>query len=76
MHADLDVLLTTVYCTANDLLPERRGNARRRLNDAEIVSLAVAQTIMGAPSDPRFLRAARRQLGHLFPVLPGQDAFH
>ena len=76
MHADLDVLLTTVYCTANDLLPERRGNARRRLNDAEIVTLAVAQTIMGVPSDRRFLRAARRQLGHLFPVLPSQDAFH
>jgi len=76
MHADLDLLLTTVYCTADDLLPEPRGNARRRLNDAEIVTLAVAQTIMGVPSDRRFLRAARRQLGHLFPVLPSQDAFH
>jgi len=76
MHADLDLLLTTVYCTADDLLPEPRGNARRRLNDGEIVTLAVAQTIMGLPSDRRFLRAARRQLGHLFPVLPSQDAFH
>jgi hypothetical protein len=76
MHADLDLLLTTVYCTADDLLPEVRSNARRRLNDAEIVTLAVAQTIMGLPSDRRFLRAARRQLGHLFPVLPSQDAFH
>ncbi len=53
MHADLDLLLTTVYCTADDLLPEVRGNARRRLNDAEIVTLAVAQTIMGLPSDRR-----------------------
>jgi hypothetical protein len=26
------------------------------------------------PSDRRFLRAARRQLGHLFPQLPRQDA--
>ena len=76
MHADPDLLLTTVYCTADDLLPERRGNARRRLNDAEIVTLAVARTIMGVLSDPRFLRAARRQLGHLFPVLPSQDARH
>ena len=76
MHADPDLLLTTVYCTADDLLPERRGNARRRLNDAEIVPLAVARTIMGVLSDPRFLRAARRQLGHLFPVLPSQDARH
>ena len=76
MHADLDLLLTTVYCTADDLLPEPRHNARRRLNDAEIVTLAVAQTIMGMPSDRRFLRAARRQLGHLFPHLPSQDGYH
>ena len=31
---------------------------------------------MGIPSDRRFLRAARRQIGHLFPVLPAQDAYH
>src|SRR4051812_39106660 len=76
MHADLDLLCITVYCTADDLLPERRRNARRRLSDAEIVTLCVAQVLMGIPSDRRFLRAARRQLGHLFPVLPRQDALH
>jgi hypothetical protein len=27
MHADLDLLLISVYCTADDLLPERRRNA-------------------------------------------------
>jgi Transposase DDE domain len=32
--------------------------------------------LMGIPSDRRFLRAACRQLGHLFPVLPTQDALH
>src|SRR3954466_8512063 len=31
---------------------------------------------MGIPSDRRFLRAAPRQLGHLFPQLPSQDALH
>ena len=31
---------------------------------------------MGIPSDRRFLRAARRQLAHLFPQLPSQDALH
>src|SRR6266853_1665264 len=51
-------------------------SCRRRLSDAEIVTLCVAQTLMGIPSDRRFLRAARRQLGHLFPHLPGQDALH
>src|SRR3954470_17199636 len=76
MHADLDLLCISVYCTADDLLPERPRNARRRLSDAEIVTLCVAQVLMGIPSDRRFLRAARRQLGHLFPQLPRQDALH
>ena len=76
MDADLDLLLISVYCTADDLLPEPSRNARRRLCDAEVVTLCVAQVLMGIPSDRRFLRAARRQLGHLFPYLPGQDALH
>jgi len=76
MRADLDLLCISVYCTADDLLPARRGNGRRKLSDAEIVTLCVAQVLMGIPSDRRFLRAARRQLGHLFPVLPSQDALH
>jgi hypothetical protein len=76
MHADLDLLCISVYCTADDLLPERPRNGRRRLTDAEVVTLCVAQVVMGVPSDRRFLRAARRQLGHLFPYLPSQDALH
>src|SRR3989442_6823315 len=76
MHADLDLLCISVYCTADDLLPEPRRNARRRLTDAEVVTLCVAQVLMGKPSDRRFLKAARRQLGHLFPYLPSQDALH
>ena len=31
MLANLDLLLTTVFCPADDLLPERAKNARRRL---------------------------------------------
>src|ERR1700694_5404141 len=76
MHADLDLLCVSVYVTADALLPVRAGNGRRRLTDAEIVTLCVAQVLMGIPSDRRFLRAACRQLGHLFPVLPTQDALH
>lgn len=76
MRADLDLLCISVYCTADDLLPARPGNGRRKLTDAEIVTLCVAQVLMGIPSDRRFLRAARRQLGHLFPLLPSQDALH
>ena len=76
MRADLDLLCISVYCTADDLLPPKPGNGRRKLTDAEIVTLCVAQVLLGIPSDRRFLRAARRQLGHLFPVLPSQDALH
>jgi hypothetical protein len=76
MDADLDLLLISVYCTADDLLPPVRGNGRRRLSDAEVVTLCVAQVVMGIGSDRRFLRAARRQLGHLFPWLPSQSGLH
>lgn len=76
MDADLDLLLISVYCTADDLLPQRPANARRKLSDAEVVTLCVAPVLMGIPSDRRFLRAARRQLGHLFPWLPSQDVLH
>jgi len=76
MHADLDTLCTVVYCTADDLLPEKPGNARRRVTDAEIATLCVAQAIMGIPSDRRFLAVARKRLDHLFPELPQQPGFH
>lgn len=76
MHADLDTLCTVVYCTADDLLPERPGNARRRVTDAEVATLCVAQAIMGIPSDRRFLAVARKRLRDLFPELPKQPGFH
>ena len=76
MDADLDLLLIAVYCTVDDLLPRRAGNARRRILDAEVITLAIAQAIMGIPSDPRFLAVATRRLAHLFPQLPERTAFH
>lgn len=75
MDADLDLLLTAVYCTADDLLPERPGNARRIVTDAEVVTLCVAQAIMGIPSDRRFLAVARKHLRHLFPSIPAQAGY-
>jgi hypothetical protein len=76
MLADLDLLLTTVFVTADDLLPASRPNARRSLTDAEVVTLLVAQAIMGIPSDRRFVRVARKQLIAWFPGLVGQSGFH
>jgi hypothetical protein len=75
MDADLDLLLTTVFVTADDLLPDRQNNAARRVTDAEVVTLCVAQAIMGIPSDRRFLAVAGKRLGHLFPRLPKQPGY-
>jgi hypothetical protein len=75
MLADLDLLLTAVFVAADDLLPAEARNARRRISDAEVITLCVAQPLLGISSDRQFLRAARRQLSGLFPVLPTQDAF-
>ena len=75
MLADLDLLLTYVFCVADDLLPEKTRNAKRMLTDAEVVTLAVAQSIMGIPSDYRFIRVAIKQLGHLFPHLTKRSGY-
>ena len=76
MLANLDLLLTAVFCTADDLLPEKAKNARRSVTDAEVVTLCVAQSMMGISSDDRFLRLARRALKDLFPKLPKQPGYH
>jgi hypothetical protein len=76
MLADLDLLLTVVYCMADDFLPKPSANGRRRVTDAEIVTLCVAQAIMGIPSDYRFVAVAGKRLRHLFPAIPTRDAFH
>jgi hypothetical protein len=76
MLADLDLLLTAVFCTADDFLPEGKENARRSLTDAEVATLCVAQAVMGISSDREFLTVARKRLGELFPTLPKQPGFH
>jgi transposase len=75
MLADLDLLLTAVFCTADDLLPERQKNARRSVTDAEVVTLCVAQAVMNISSDREFLAVAAKRLGHLFPRLPKQPGY-
>lgn len=75
MLADLDLLLIYSFCVADDLLPEKTRNAKRMLTDAEVVTLAVAQVIMGIPSDYRFIRTAIKQLEHLFPALTKRSGY-
>ena len=55
--------------------PNERRTLRSRVTDAEVVTLCVAQAIMGIPSDRRFLAAAAKRLAHLFPDLPQQSGY-
>jgi Transposase DDE domain len=77
MSADLDALLTHVYVLVDDLLPARRRFGRPALiTDSELICLAVAQVLLDCPNERRFLRLAKRRLGHLFPYIPGQSGFN
>jgi hypothetical protein len=77
MSADLDALLTHVYVLVDDLLPARRRFGRpARITDSELICLAVAQVLLDCPNERRFLRLAKRRLGHLFPYIPGQSGFN
>jgi hypothetical protein len=74
---DLDALLTALYVFVDDLLPKRYGPGRRgRISSSELVTLAVAQVLLDCPSERRFLRFAKRRLGHLFPYMPGQSGYN
>ena len=47
-----------------------------KLTDAELVTLAVMQALLGFTSEARWLRHASRHLRHLFPYLPGQSGYN
>src|SRR3954452_14674629 len=70
LDADLDTLATALYVTADDLLkahPERvparpATGFQTRISDAELVTLAVMQSLLQMPKERRFLRYARKHL--------------
>jgi hypothetical protein len=73
-----------MYVKTDDLLKESphlapwrpRVGIAPRLNDAELVTLAVMQALLGYTSEARWLRHARAHLGHLFPYLPHQPGYN
>ena len=76
MHANLDALLTATYVLIDDFLPPRRGPGRPpKITDAELITLALAQVLMGLPNDRQFLALAAYRLSHLFPYLPKQPGY-
>jgi hypothetical protein len=84
VDADLDTLATALYVTIDDLLKQAPHLApwrpavgiAPRLSDAELVTLAVMQALLGFTSEARWLRYAGRHLRHLFPYLPGQSGYN
>jgi hypothetical protein len=47
-----------------------------QLSDAELVTLAMMQAMLGFTSAARWLRHARAHLRHLFPYLPQQPGYN
>lgn len=84
MDADLDTLATAIYVRTDDLLkasPDRvpwrpRVGLAPRITDAELVTLAVMQALLGFTSEARWLRHANAHLRHLFPYLPHQPGYN
>jgi hypothetical protein len=84
VDADLDTLATALYVTTDELLQRAPQLAPWRpavgiapkLTDAELVTLAVLQALLGFCSEARWLRYARAHLGDLFPYLPKQPGYN
>jgi hypothetical protein len=81
---DIDTLATALYVRTDDLLRQYPDLApwrpkvglRPRLTDAELVTLAVMQALLGYTSESRWVRYAHAHLGHLFHYLPGQPGYN
>ena len=84
MTNNLDALATALYVRTDDLLKESPQLAPWRpqvgicpqLSDAELVTLAVLQALLGFTSEARWVRYAHAHLGHLFPYLPQQPGYN
>ena len=78
METDLDTLVIALYVKIDD---DAAGIARLagrppKLSHAELICLAVMQAMLGFHSEARWLRYARKHLGHLFPFLPLQPGYN
>lgn len=79
VKTDLDTHLTAPYVLIDDhVIPAgRKGPGRpKRLSDAQLVYLAVAQVLLRARSEHHWLRICYGRLGHLLPYLPKQPGYH
>jgi len=83
VDTDLDTLATALYVTIDDTLKAAPELAPWRpavgitpkLTDAELLTVAVMQALLGDVSEARWLRAARTRLRPMFPYLPRQSGY-
>jgi len=84
MNADLDALATALYVTIDDLLlanpdllPERPAvGIAPLLSDAELLTMAVLQALLGFANEARWIRHARRHLTAMFPYIPARSGYN
>ncbi|WP_203898995.1 IS982 family transposase [Virgisporangium aliadipatigenens] len=77
MTTDLNTLLTALYVKIDDWLGRPRRTGRPpMLSDAELLTMAVAQVLLGVRSEARWLRFLPRVLPGAFPYLPGQSGYN
>jgi len=84
MDADLDTFVTALSVTIDDALrirPELRPWRPRiglapKISDAELITLAVLQALLGFTSETRFLRHAALHLRSWFPYIPMQSGYN
>ena len=77
MTTNLNTLLTALYVWIDDHLGRRcRAGRPPKLTDAELLTLAVAQALLGIDSEARWLRLIPERLPGAFPYLPGQSGYN
>ncbi|MFF4392807.1 IS982 family transposase [Streptomyces sp. NPDC001552] len=77
MTTDLETLATALYVKIDDSLAGTwRSGRAPRLTDAELLTLAAMQAVLGFVSEARWLRFARVHLAVEFPYLPGQSGYN
>jgi hypothetical protein len=75
---DINTLLTALYVKIDDWLGRPPGRTGRppKLSDAELLTMAVAQVLLGVRSEARWLRFLPARMPGAFPYLPGQSGYN
>jgi hypothetical protein len=84
MEADMDTFVTALYVKVDDTLRDTptlrlwrpKVGIAPKLSDAELVTMAVVQALLGFTSEARFLRHARKHLRSWFPYVPNQSGYN